>query len=197
MAQHSYGKLHIYLWITYSWFQMVYLIAMVVTLNMAEKTSIRWKQEPGCEETKVMMMSLHLFTCHDQWPFATCYIISVFQLQGNKMSIKLNESQHVQRYFSGAKTPLGCGASWQKIYCRWEFQQAVAVAVPSDIQTLHLTTPRVSPNTPDRRRRGNMTKFSLLWLLFTRNSLLQPWVWLVQSPKLQHVWIVNPQSNSI
>jgi len=25
---------------------------------------------------------------------------------------------------------------------------AVAVAVPSDIQTLHLTTPRVSPNTP-------------------------------------------------
>jgi hypothetical protein len=147
VTQHSYGKLHIYLWFTHSWLQMVYLIAMVVTFiwwkrhRFGENKNLAGKKQKWwwCSFICSLVMTNDLF--------ATCYIVSVFQLQGKKMSIKLNESQHVQRCFS-AKTPWGCGASWQKIDCRWEFQQAVAVAVPSDIQTLHLTNPRVSPNTP-------------------------------------------------
>ena len=87
---------------------------------------------------------------HLSWPMTFCNLLKniCFPVARQKQSIKLNESQHVQRCFSGAKTPWGCGASWQKIDGRWEFQQAVAVAVPSDIQTLQLTNPRLSPNTP-------------------------------------------------
>ena len=205
VTQHSYGKLHIYLWFTHSWFQMVYLIAMVVTFiwwkrhRFGENKNLAGKKQKWwwCSFICSLVMTNDLF--------ATCYKISVFQLQGKK---NVHQTQWVPACPAMLLwgTPWGCGASWQKIDCRWEFQrlqlqypliykhctwqplgflpthQLVGGFKPSwQILVNGKIIPYIVENKacskpPTSQIQGGK---EVTWPNF--NSL-QPWVWLVQSP---------------
>ena len=206
VTQHSYGKLHIYLWFTHSWFQMVYLIAMVVTFiwrkrhRFGENKNLAGKKQKWwwCSFICSLVMTNDLLQPAIKYLFSSC---KAKKCPSNSMSPRMSSNASLGRHLGdaghhGRKSMVDENSSkrlqlqYPLIYkhCNWQTpgflptHQLVGGFKPSwQILVNGKIIPYIVENKacskpPTSQIQGGK---EVTWPNF--NSL-QPWVWLVQSP---------------